>query len=71
MKLGQEGIVLKVDVRSEVVKRHLLEMGVVRGTRIKVINVAPMGDPISIGLRGYELAVRKDEARYILVEVLS
>ena len=71
MKVNQSGVILKVDMPDEALKRHLLEMGVIRGTRIKVVNVAPLGDPISIELRGYELAVRKTDARYILVEVIS
>ena len=68
-KIGQRGTILKVDGPDNIVKRHLLEMGVTRGTKIKVVNIAPMGDPISIELRGYELAIRKSEARYISVEV--
>lgn len=71
LRIGQKGIVLKVDVPNVIVRRHLMEMGVTRGTEVKVVNVAPMGDPISIELRGYELAIRKAEARYVLVEVRS
>ena len=42
-------------------------MGLVSGTEVKIINIAPMGDPISIDVRGYELGIRKDEAKYIEV----
>ena len=69
LKMNQKGTVLKVDVPTDIVKRHLMEMGVTKGTKIKVVNVAPMGDPISIELRGYELAIRKSEANFIFVEV--
>ena len=70
LKVNQKGTVLKVDVPNDIVKRHLMEMGVTKGTKIKVVNVAPMGDPISIELRGYELAIRKSEANFIFVEVI-
>lgn len=71
LRVDQKGIILKVDLPNDIVKRHLMEMGVTRGTELKVVNIAPMGDPISIELRGYELAIRKAEARYVLVEVMS
>jgi ferrous iron transport protein A len=43
-------------------------MGLVKGTEFTVNRVAPMGDPIEIGIRGYKLSVRKDEAAALLVE---
>ena len=46
-------------------------MGLTRETTIKVIKIAPLGDPISIEIRGYELAIRKDNARQIKVEVIK
>ena len=47
---------------------RLLDMGIIPGTRVTVIKVAPMGDPIEIRLRGYELTLRKDDAGEIDVE---
>ena len=44
---------------------RLLDMGLIPGTRIEVIKAAPMGDPIQIRLRGYELTLRLDDARLI------
>ncbi len=72
MKKGQSGIVENIDFNDEKNtdfkrKMHLLEMGLTKGTRIKVKKVAPMGDPISIELRGYELCISKKDASRIIV----
>lgn len=48
-------------------RRRLLDMGLTPNTLIKVIKVAPFGDPIELQLRGYELTLRKDEAAKITV----
>ncbi len=44
---------------------RLLDMGLIPGTSVSVIKVAPMGDPIELRLRGYELTIRKDDAAQI------
>ena len=49
-------------------KRRLMDMGLTRGTEVKVRKVAPLGDPIEITLRGYELSIRKADAAIIEVE---
>ena len=51
------------------VKRRILDMGVVPGSEIEVIRVAPLGDPVEFKLKGYYLSLRKEEAENILVEV--
>ncbi len=50
------------------IKRRLMDMGITRGTEIYVRKVAPLGDPIEINLRGYELTLRREDARMIEVE---
>ena len=50
------------------IKRRIMDMGIVKGVEIYVRKVAPLGDPIEITLRGYELSIRKDEADLIEVE---
>lgn len=47
---------------------RLLDMGLIPGTAVSVIKVAPMGDPIEIRLRGYELTLRKEDAAQIDIE---
>jgi ferrous iron transport protein A len=51
-------------------RRRLMEMGALPGTRIEVIRVAPMGDPIEVRLRGYSLSLRGADARAIAVELV-
>ena len=49
------------------VKRHIMDMGITKGTEVFVRQVAPLGDPIEVTVRGYELSLRKSEAGNILV----
>ena len=49
------------------VKRHIMDMGITKGTEVFVRKVAPLGDPIEVTVRGYELSRRKSEAGNILV----
>ena len=49
-------------------RRRILDMGITRGVEIYVRKVAPLGDPIQISVRGYELSLRKDDAEMIEVE---
>ncbi len=48
-------------------KRHIMDMGITKGTDVYVRKVAPLGDPIEVTVRGYELSLRKSEAECILV----
>ncbi len=50
------------------VKRRIMDMGITKGTQIEVRKVAPLGDPIEVTVRGYELSVRKADADKIIVE---
>ena len=70
LKTNQYAKVLEINIKDQAIKRHLLEMGLTKNVKIRVVNIAPLGDPISIELRGYELALRKSEANCIFVEVM-
>lgn len=48
--------------------RRLMDMGLIRGTSVKVVRVAPLGDPIEVNLRGYMLTLRRSEAANVVVE---
>lgn len=50
------------------VKRRIMDMGVTKGTEVTVRKVAPLGDPIEVTVRGYELSIRKSDAKMIEVE---
>ena len=49
------------------VKRRIMDMGITKGVEVYVRKVAPLGDPIEVTVRGFELSLRKDEAAQILV----
>lgn len=53
------------------VKRRIMDMGITKGTEIYVRKVAPLGDPIEVTVRQYELTLRKADAEMVLVETLS
>jgi len=50
------------------IRRRIIDMGLVPGTKIKVIGVAPLGDPINLVAKGYNLTIRKNEASMIIIK---
>ncbi len=68
LKPGRKGKILTVG-GTGALRRRLLDMGLTPQTQVMVRKVAPMGDPIEIYLRGYELTLRKSEAENIEIEV--
>ncbi|WP_423244949.1 FeoA family protein [Hathewaya massiliensis] len=66
-KVGNSYVVLNIKDGSKV-KRRIMDLGLVKGTKIRVEGRAPFGDPIEIRLRGYKLTLRKGEAKDIIVE---
>ncbi|MBO4622897.1 MAG: ferrous iron transport protein A [Bacilli bacterium] len=68
--IGEEGKIVKVVAEGKI-KRRLFDMGVTPGASIVLKKVAPLGDPIEVTLRGYELTLRKDEAKCIYAEVIK
>ncbi|HHU74070.1 MAG TPA: ferrous iron transport protein A [Clostridiales bacterium] len=68
LKPGQEGKVISIREKGTL-RRRIMDMGVTPGVSVKVIKVAPLGDPMEINVRGYELSLRKDEAKQIRVEM--
>ena len=66
--VGQKAKILKLNETDKAIRRHLLDMGITRGVEIYVRKVAPLGDPIEMKGRGYELSLRKEDAEMIEVE---
>ncbi len=66
IKCGQKVVVQKLQGQGPL-KRRIMDMGITKGTEIFVRKVAPLGDPIEVTVRGYELSIRKSEAENILV----
>ena len=71
LKVGQRAKVLKLNEQNKAIRRHLLDMGITRGVEITIKKVAPMGDPIDLQLRDYELCLRKEDLTKIEVEVIE
>ena len=66
-KPGTTVQVLKISGEN-VLKRRIMDMGITKGVEIYVRKLAPLGDPIEINVRGYELSLRKEDASLIEVE---
>lgn len=64
---GQTVKVIRLEGEGAV-KRRIMDMGITKGAKIEVRKVAPLGDPIEVTVRGYELSVRKADADNIIVE---
>jgi ferrous iron transport protein A len=69
LKPGEKGKVVGIGEKGPM-RRRIMDMGVTPGAEVKVIKVAPLGDPIEINIRGYELSLRKDEAAQIEISKL-
>lgn len=70
LEIGKSGIIKTVG-GSGALRRRLLDMGLTPKTKVSVRKAAPMGDPIEITLRGYELTIRKEDAKEIIVEKID
>ena len=68
LKPGQKGTVVSIGEKGSM-RRRIMDMGVTPGISIKVVKVAPLGDPIEVNIRGYELSLRKAEAENIEVQL--
>lgn len=68
LPVGKTAVIRKVGGEGEL-RCRLLDMGLIPKTKVTIIKVAPMGDPIEIRIRGYELTIRKEDAGKIEVEL--
>ncbi len=67
VQVGEDVKVVKIHGEGAV-KRRIMDMGVTKGVQVHVRKVAPLGDPVEITVRGYELSIRKGDAEMIEVE---
>lgn len=67
MQIGQRGRVAQVDGHDSLAAR-IMEMGLVPGTEVEMIGVAPLGDPLELLIRGYRLSLRRSEAKRVALE---
>lgn len=66
LEIGKTAKVVRLNGEGAV-KRRIMDMGLTKGTEVTVRKVAPLGDPIEVTVRGYELSIRKDEAASIVI----
>ena len=67
VKVGETVTVLKLHGEGAV-KRRIMDMGITKGVQVYVRKVAPLGDPVEVNVRGYELSIRKNDAEMIEVQ---
>ena len=70
LKPGEKGTITAIGAIGPL-KRRLMDMGILAGVEIKVLKVAPLGDPIEVTIKSYNLSLRKKEAEGIGVEVAA
>lgn len=68
---GMKAKVTNIHTPDHMFKRRLMDMGITEGVQIKIKKIAPLGDPIDIELRGYELCLRIKDLAFIEVEVMK
>ena len=66
-RVGETVKVLKVEGAGPI-RRRIMDLGITKGVEIYIRKVAPLGDPFELTVRGYELSVRKDDAKMVIVE---
>lgn len=67
VRVGEHAVVVRLHGEGAV-KRRIMDMGITRGVQVHIRKVAPLGDPIEVTVRGYELSLRKADADWIEVE---
>ena len=67
MRPGESAKIVEINAQGAL-KRRLMDMGLTRGSLVTFRKVAPLGEPIELTIRGYELSIRKNEAEYVVVE---
>ena len=69
LKPRDKGTIIKITGQGSL-RRRLLDMGIIPGSELEIIRVAPLGDPVEIIIKRYNLSLRKEEAKQVWVEVL-
>lgn len=70
LALGESAAIAHLKGPPEI-RMRLLEMGLTRGTIVRFVRVAPLGDPVELAVRGYRLSVRKSEASAVMIEYIG
>lgn len=67
LRPGEQAIIQRIGSTAHQIRQRLLELGLTRGTRIELVRMAPMGDPIEVKVKGYRLSLRETEAKAVFV----
>ena len=67
LQIGQSAVICTVGGEGAL-RQHFLDMGVIPGAEVTVVKLAPMGDPIQIHLRGYDITIRKEDGEKIILK---
>ncbi len=70
LPVNKEGIIVSVAGENQL-RCRLIDMGLIPKTKVKVVKLAPLGDPMQLHLRGYDLSIRKEDASFIEVEMIK
>jgi ferrous iron transport protein A len=71
LKPGEKAKILKVRVKGSSFRRKLFDMGMVAGSEIELVRRAPLGDPLEFRIKGYNLSIRKMEAKDIFIQKIE
>ncbi len=67
-QVGETVVVKKLNGEDSALKRRVMDMGITKGSKLYIRKVAPLGDPVEITVRGYELSLRKEDAHIVEIE---
>lgn len=71
LKVGDRAAIEEINIENKLIRRRLFDMGITKGVKVKIQKIAPLGDPVSFQIRGYELSLRKEELQKINVRVTA
>ena len=69
LNVGDSGVIVSFKGKGSI-RKHLMEMGFVKGANVEIQRVAPLGDPIEVKIKGYSISLRKEEAKNIEIEIV-
>ena len=62
LEIGKDAVITAINCDDKALRRHILDMGLTPGVEVTLIKTAPLGNPLELRLRGYELTIRKEDA---------
>ena len=68
LKIGHDAVIKEINCENKALRQHILDMGLTPGVEVTLIRTAPLGNPLELRLRGYELTIRKEDASKIVIE---